>query len=220
MGLTGRLTVTLVAMAAFLIVATTVAAADTSQPTSPVLTGNLLETGSGDDYIDATSDPAVPAKLRTDVIRCGLGFDTVEADPIDKVSADCEEVTRAGSAEQPSRQAMVTFNCDLNVMNPHYSAPYNQAAAKSRLSCATDINQLYLVTELYRSRAWGDQYLNSDSSWTTTRRKVANTNVRYGCGDRDDDYWFKNYTHGFAQHSGVRREYIGSKWSSGKFYCG
>jgi hypothetical protein len=47
----------------------------------------LVYTGSGDDKIDSRNQ-------RRDSIVCGAGLDTVAADGLDSVSADCETVTR------------------------------------------------------------------------------------------------------------------------------
>src|SRR2546425_3684340 len=48
-----------------------------------------VKTGSGNDTIDAVNG-------RADSIFCGRGIDTVFADQIDQVAADCENVTRGG----------------------------------------------------------------------------------------------------------------------------
>ena len=51
--------------------------------------------GAGDDFIDTRGD-------KPDVVSCGSGNDTVRADVVDSVAADCEVVDRAGAAPPPS----------------------------------------------------------------------------------------------------------------------
>jgi Ca2+-binding RTX toxin-like protein len=50
--------------------------------------------GAGDDFIDSRGDKA-------DVVSCGIGSDTVRADAVDSVAADCETVDRAGAPPPP-----------------------------------------------------------------------------------------------------------------------
>ena len=47
-----------------------------------------LFAGDGDDVVHAVG-------AERNRIHCGLGFDTVEADALDRVAADCEAVTRS-----------------------------------------------------------------------------------------------------------------------------
>src|SRR5574337_1700920 len=49
---------------------------------------DLLVGGPGDDRIAASYDGS------RDTVRCGPGFDVVDADPLDRVAPDCELVSR------------------------------------------------------------------------------------------------------------------------------
>ena len=50
----------------------------------------------GDDLVDTVSDP--PSR---DVVRCGAGWDEVQADPEDEVAEDCEMVQRIDLSKGP-----------------------------------------------------------------------------------------------------------------------
>lgn len=53
---------------------------------------DILKGGPGDDHIASTTGESYDAPNSTDKIYCGTGFDTVYADPADKIADDCEIV--------------------------------------------------------------------------------------------------------------------------------
>ena len=68
---------------------------------------DLVSGGLGADELDggAGSDRLVARDGLTDVVRCGDGADVVDADTLDTVTADCENVTRTGTAAPPGAGA-------------------------------------------------------------------------------------------------------------------
>ncbi len=184
----------------------------------------MLQTGPGDDYIEAVDDSAAPTEVRKDVISCGGGTDTVKADPTDVVADDCERVERLESlaaADQGDYQ-LEAFSCSINAQDPHKSSSNDnqeQMVAKGRLECATDSNVIYLGTEPAKWRINGWIHLKGVSNNNNGRpRKAANTNLRWNC-QSNDDFWFKNHTHGVVSNNGNRKEYIATNVSNRKWRC-
>lgn len=154
---TGRLIASVVAMAAFLAIGTVAAFAEVSEQEPSDTEDTLLQTGSGDDYIEAVDDPDAPAEVREDTISCGDGTDTVKADTTDVVADDCENVERLESPAtvgQDDRE-LAAFNCSINAQNPHKSTNRVREevmVAKGRLECATNRNYISIRTQLFKWR--------------------------------------------------------------------
>jgi RTX calcium-binding nonapeptide repeat (4 copies) len=175
--------------------------------------------GAGDDEVNTSNIPAA-----RDTVDCGNGLlDTVEADALDEVAANCETVERVGAPPdvRSGDVSTLAFNCGLNAEDPHKSTNSDGRevmVAKGHLTCETDSNRIYLVTELWRWRWNGWQFLDSRINGVDQRRKAAHTNLRWRCNS-NDDFWFKNYTHGVVSNNGNHKEYFQANISNRKWRC-
>ncbi len=98
--------------------------------------------GSGDDTIVSANVPA-----SRDVVSCGGDRDTVTADGLDDVSANCEDVDRLLSAKETQRS-----------MAQEYAAEYGVSAreAARRLSLQDDAGELEAELEADEAATFGD----------------------------------------------------------------
>ncbi|CAN5907994.1 hypothetical protein BH23ACT11_BH23ACT11_09420 [soil metagenome] len=177
----------------------------------------VIKTGPDDDHIEAFSDPAAPDQLRKNVIRCGAGHDTVLADPIDKVAASCENVTRYDPSD-PVFQAQA-FHCNLSLQRLHKSN--GRMVGKSRFECRTGLNELYMAGAMYKwtFAGWDLQHPIKENRSVQTR-KAANLNHRINCQSNDDFWWMNQVSsRAYREKTGNTSRYYKTKVSDRKWRC-
>lgn len=172
---------------------------------------DIINGGDGDDIIHVANDTA-----SEDIVACGPGIDEVDADALDVVASDCEDVERgtggptANLPDSAPEEAPITggsgdfqvasFNCWVRADNPHHSNEYPQVAAKGRTWCENNQYSVYTRSELWRLRWSGWRYLDVDKN-TQFYWYESKTNVRWGCNNKIST-WYRNYTYGRVRNNG------------------
>jgi hypothetical protein len=107
--------------------------------------------GSGADTIVSANVPA-----SRDVVSCGGGRDTVEADVLDEVSADCEDVDKLLSAREAQRS-----------MAKGYAAEYGVSVeeAARRLSLQDQVGELEVELESREAATFGALYIEHEPTF-------------------------------------------------------
>jgi hypothetical protein len=198
--------------------------------------GETIYGGDGDDDIDAASTPGV----KDNVIDCGAGTDTVLADPVDAVAADCENVSRVPSiapemdpdAPAPEEAGLSSgsgeiqtqaFNCWGKTHYPHKSTHYAwrnhpRVATSVETWCLMDSNNLYTTANMYRLRAWGYSFLDDATKYKqgTAYQEVI---PHWDCRNESDDFYYKTKSYHRMTNNGNAASAFTAAENPKKLWC-